>query len=156
MTLLTIIKNYIPDKSKHVYTKYFLCAKVQLPTGEYKWYRVGSKLYYAMNSYKKEHGYMPYKQMHNCYIVIPLTPYFVGNKASMGVGRIVRLKYRKVSSAMLCVRSQFVTSDALYDNLYTAYKYLRHDYGRFSRLQIFINLYNWKHNNSQRTERTNI
>lgn len=156
MTLLSIIKNHIPDKSRHVYTKSFLCVYVELPNGSRKWYRVGKKLFTAMHMYKKEHGYMPYKQMHNCYIVIPLTPYFAGNKASMGVGRIVRLKYRKVSSAMLCVRSQFVTSDALYDNFYGAYKYLRHDYGRFSRLQIFINLYNWKHNNSQRTERTNI
>ena len=146
MTLLSIIRKYIPDKSRHVYTKSFLCVYVELPTGHRKWYRVGSKLYYAMNSYKKKHGHLPYKEMKNAFIVIPLTPYFADNKASMGVGRIVRLKYRKVSSAMLCCRSQFVLSSALDNNLYTAYKYLRHDYGRFSRLQIFINLYNWKHN----------
>lgn len=147
MTLLSIIKNHIPDKSHHVYTKSFLCVYVELPNGRRQWYRVGKKLFTAMHMYQTEHGYMPYKQMKNAFIVIPLTPYFAGNKASMGVGRIIRFKYKNVLNTMLCCRSQFVTSDALYDNLYTAYKYLRHDYGRFSRLQIFINLYNWKHNN---------
>jgi len=147
MTLLTLIKNHIPNKAKHVYTKYFLCVYIELPNGSRKWYRVGKKLFNAMCMYKKEHGYMPYKQMHNCYIVVPLTPYFANDKASMGVGRIIRFKYKKVPNTVLCCRSQFVLPSALDNDFHDAYKYLRHDYGRFSRLQIFINLYNWKHNN---------
>lgn len=147
LALLSIIKNHIPDKSRHVYTKSFLCVYVKLPNGSRKWYRVGKKLFTAMHMYKTEHGYMPYKKLRNAYIVVPLTPYFANDKSSMGVGRIIRFKYKNVPNTMLCCRSQFVLSSALDNNLYTAYKYLRHDYGRFSRLQIFINLYNWKHNN---------
>lgn len=146
MPLLSIIKKYIPDKSRHVYTKSFLCVYVELPNGSRKWYRVGKKLFMAMHMYQTEHGYMPYKQMHNCYIVIPLTPYFANDKASMGVGRIIRFKYKNVLNTMLCCRSQFVLPSALDNDFHDAYKYLRHDYGRFSRIQIFINLYNWKHN----------
>ena len=155
MVLLSIIQKYMPDKSRHVYTKYFLCVYIELPTGHRKWYRVGKKLFNAMRMYKKVHGYMPYKQMRNCYIVVPLTPYFANNKSSMGVGRIIRFKYKKVPNTMLCCRSQFVLPSALDNDFYSAYKYLRHDYGKLSRLQIFINLYNWKHNNVQRIERTN-
>ena len=67
----------------------------------------------------------------------------------MGVGRIIRFKYRKISSDTLCCRSQFILPSALNNDLYSAYKYLKHDYSRFSQLQIFINLYNWKHKESE-------
>lgn len=149
MKLLALIKNTIPNKPTHIYVKYFLCVRIELPTGKYQWFRVGRKLYEAMKAHKKEYGYMPYKKLRNAYIVVPLTPYFANNKASMGVGRIIRFKYRKISSDTLCCRSQFILPSALNNDLYSAYKYLRHDYGRFSRFQIFINLYNWKHKESK-------
>ena len=144
--MFSLLKKYIPEPAYHEAIRSFLCVYVELPNGRRKWYRVGKKLFTAMHMYKKEHGYMPYKQMHNCYIVVPLTPYFANNKASMGVGRIIRFKYKNVPNTMLCCRSQFILPSALDNDFHDAYKYLRHDYGKLSRLQIFINLYNWKHN----------
>lgn len=145
MKLLALIKNTIPNKPTHIYVKYFLCVRIELPTGKYQWFRVGRKLYKAMKAHKKEYGYMPYKKLRNAYIVVPLTPYFANNKASMGIGRIIRFKYRKISSETLCCRSQFILPSALNNDFYNAYKYLKHDYSRFNQLQIFINLYNWKY-----------
>lgn len=149
MKLFSIIQHNISDKSHHIHIKSFLCVYVESPDGSKHWYRVGKKLFNAMHMYKKEHGYMPYKQMRHCYIIVPLTPYFANHKASMGVGRIIRFKFKKVPNTMLCCRSQFVLPSALNNNFYSAYKYLRHDYGRFNRFQIFINLYNWKHKESK-------
>lgn len=91
MKLLTLIKNTIPNKPTHIYVKYFLCVRIELPTGKYQWFRVGRKLYEAMKAHKKEYGYMPYKKLRNAYIVVPLTPYFANNKASMGVNNHITL-----------------------------------------------------------------
>lgn len=77
------------------------------------------------------------------YINVPLTVYFEHNKGVIGVGKIIKYKFMSVPSDMLCTRSQLIDSKRL-DHLLFAYHYLRHDYSAYSRLNIFVDLYNWR------------
>ena len=128
---------------RHDYIHNYLALRVELISGERRWYRVGPKLYTAISLYKKQHGHLPYKMLRNAYINVPVTPYFNHNKAGIAVGRIIKLKYRKMKTSELCARSQFVLRDDLKNNLWHCYHYLRHDFGKYSRLQIFVSLYLW-------------
>ena len=89
----------------------------------------------------------PFHRLDNYHINIPLTPYF-GNghtaRAGIGVGKILKLEFREMSVHVLCTRSQFVTPEKLKQSLYECYHYLRHDYGKYSHLQIYVDLYNWQ------------
>lgn len=130
------------------HTKKAYCLKIQLINGKRLWYRAGSKMSYAINQYaKSHHGQLPYKILVKSYINVPVTPYFKHNDtmfAGIAVGKIVFVKSKEVSTNMPCVRSQFIEPDMLLENPKGAYRYLRHDYNRYSKFQIKVDLYLWR------------
>lgn len=126
------------------YQKRHLTLLVELPNGQKQWFRASPKIEYAIKLHKKQHGKLPQNYFAGTYINVPLTPYFGRNNGIIGVGKILRWRYYRVYNSKLCTRSQFVTKDALVSDWRKAYHYLKHDYGYYSRLNIFIDLYEWK------------
>lgn len=122
----------------------FLAILIELNNGQKKWYRASPKIYQAMLWEAKRSNKMPLAKLRDCYINVPKSDYFRNTgKAGIGVGRICYLKFKKMSADELCTRSQFITTSALKDNWHQCYHYLRHDYGKYSHLQIYVDLYNW-------------
>lgn len=85
---------------RHDYIHNYLALRVELISGERRWYRVGPKLYTAISLYKKQHGHLPYKMLRNAYINVPVTPYFNHNKAgiaeSMTSAKTLKLLMNKI------------------------------------------------------------
>lgn len=132
----------------------YLCLYVELLNHKRIWYRASPKLEYAVKQHQQlskqlakqnNQKYEPdlYKILNNRYINVPLTPYFGHKKGIIGVGKIIRFDFKYVQSDLLCTRSQFIEPDQL-KHLLRAYHYLRHDYNKYSRLNIFVDLWNWK------------
>lgn len=126
--------------------KIMLIVKVRTATNDYIWYRLSPKVVKALTIERKMNN-LSFKQMANkikgCYINIPLTNYY-NCRAVIGVGEVINLKWHEFDSTMLCTRSQFVTRVALKQSLRKSYHYLRHDYGKYSRINIFVNLYKFR------------
>lgn len=140
-------------KKKH----WHLCLYVELPNHKRIWYRASPKIEYAAKQYNKMHDGENelYQYLNHHYINVPLVNYFARNKGVIGVGKIIRYKYASVPNDLLCTRSQFIDEDRL-NHLFLAYHYLRHDYHRYSRLNIFVDLYNWKKQIKDNKKETNL
>lgn len=139
-------KSYIQShhaKYHHVYRSKFLMLKIAKLDGTNKWYRASPKLQHAINWHQKNHHENGNYLLLGRYINVPLTPYFANHFASIGVGKIIDLKWSYGLSNQLCTRSQFINYQQL-QHLLSAYHYLRHDYDHYSCLQIFVNLYLWR------------
>lgn len=132
-----LIKKDLKRKSRR-----YLCLYVELLNGKKIWYRASPKLQYAAIQAKHIGENLPAYLIRH-YINVPITVYFGHDKGIIGVGKIIRYKFMSVPSDMLCTRSQLIDSKRL-DHLFLAYHYLRHDYSAYSRLNIFVDLYNWK------------
>lgn len=139
-TLIKLIHKYSPKNEYAPKTKYYLCVRIKFTNGTTKWYRLSPKIANAANQYKMLNGTLPYSILINSIINVPITPYFSENKAVITVGQIKKIKYKRVKSTMLCTRSQFIPKKSLKHNFKRNYVYLRHDYGRYSRFNIWINL----------------
>lgn len=138
-----------PAPDYHVKYRPYLAIRVKLINGHRRWYRASPKIYNALMMDKKARNLklMDFTKLIGNYINVPLTPYFGKHnegKASIGIGKIIFVKFKKMPSSKLCTRSQFVTPDNLQKHLLKSYHYLRHDYGRYSHLQIFVDLYLWR------------
>lgn len=133
------------DKPYHDKFRYYLAFYVETLDGKRRWYRVNHRIFNAINLYRQSHnGNMPYYLKNNAFVNVPLTPYFSHNRAGIGVGKIIRIDFRKMHTSDLCARSQFVMKDNLVNHFFGAYRYMRHDFGKYSRLQVFIDLYLWR------------
>ncbi|MBD5316870.1 MAG: hypothetical protein HDS11_04290 [Bacteroides sp.] len=123
---------------------------VELPKKRKKWFRLSPKLYRALSlEYKLQHyqgkfrGFA-YKELHGKFINVPLSEYY-HHKAIIGVGRILYFRFKYIGARkVLCTRSQFVDPINLKKHFMRSYKYMRHDYGKYSKLNIFVNLFNWR------------
>lgn len=125
-------------------------VKVELPNSQYRWYRLSPKVSYALSverkASKSTKGFLKFatENLKNCFINVPLSGYR-GHKAIIGVGKIVEFKFATIETTkVLCTRSQFVTLESLANSFRRSYKYMRHDFSKYSRLNIFVNLYNWR------------
>lgn len=125
-------------------------VKVELPNNKYRWYRLSPKVSYALSMERKnsksKKGFLEFasEYLDNCLINVPLSAYR-RNKAIIGVGKIIKFKFAKIETTeVLCTRSQFVTLESLANSFRRSYKYMRHDFSKYSRLNIFVNLYNWR------------
>lgn len=122
----------------------YACVMVQDIRGTRRWYRLSPKLAHALwLHFQTSHHTTAYAILHGRLINIPLTRYNLHNAAGIGVGKIIKFKYRKVPVNTLCTRSQFIQPKRL-NHLLDAYHYLRHDYGAYSRWQIFVDLWLWR------------
>lgn len=143
--LINYLKHYQLDKfNYHIVYRKYIAFKILDAYGNRRWFRANRKLRYAIWQYQKmHHNHLPTYLVGHAYINVPLTPYHNDNRASIGVGKIVHIAIRRMPNNSLCIRSQFIMDDELL-NLCQSYKYMRHDYGAYSRLQIFTNLYYWR------------
>lgn len=152
--LWKFIKHYRVSKFNwHIQYRPYIAFKVQNAYGHKRWYRANRKMRFAVKQYMKLHNnHLPIYLVGHAYINVPLTPYHNGNIASIGVGKIVHIAIKRMPNNSLCARSQFIMDDELRD-LFKSYRYMRHDYGGYSRLQIFVNLYYWRRKliNQERT-----
>lgn len=132
----------------------YLCLYVELPNKRRIWYRASPKIEFAVKQHQilakqtaKKQNKEYKSDLHNIligrYINVPIVNYFGPNKGVIGVGKILRFSYKYVPSDLTCTRSQFIDQEKL-KHLFSAYHYLRHDYSRYSRLNIFVDLYNWR------------
>lgn len=125
-------------------------VRVELPNNKYRWYRLSPKISYALSierknsKSKKDFLEFATDNLENCFINVPLSRYRK-NKAIIGVGRIIEFKFATIETTeVLCTRSQFVTLGNLANSFRRSYKYMKHDFSKYSRLNIFVNLYNWR------------
>lgn len=125
-------------------------VKVELPNNKYRWYRLSPKISYAISMERKnsksKKGFLEFaaEYLDNCLINVPLSGY-KGHKAIIGVGKIIDFKFATIETTeVICTRSQFVTLENLTNSFRKSYKYMRHDFLKYSRLNIFVNLYNWR------------
>ena len=127
-----------------------LMVKVELPNHEERWYRLSPKLFNALiteyklkGSHKKLRSFA-YEEFHDVLINVPLTRYYFGHKAIIVVSKVLYFRFRYISkSSELCTRSQFIKPKNAKKHILRAFKYMRHDYGWYSRLNILCNLIAW-------------
>lgn len=138
---LTKLLKYFPEPNYNPRPKKYLCIRVKLSNNTYRWYRLSKKVSYACYMYQKQNGKLPYDILINALINVPVTPYFGNNHAVISLGQIKQLKYKKLNSYLICSRSQFVPYKSLKNNFKQNYDYLKHDYGKYSRLNIYLSLW---------------
>lgn len=125
----------------------YLSFLIELPNGKRHWYRASPKIYNALKWDQKLHGKFPLTKLVGYYINIPVTPYFGQHEyshAKIGVGKIIYIKFKEMDSNNLCTRSQFVSKDDLKHDFKHCYHFLKHDYGKYSHLQIYLDLHLWQ------------
>lgn len=141
---INVLANIMPHENTHPQTHNYLCVLVLLPNGKKQWYRIGRKMFKAIKTHYNTSHHFPYDILIGSYIVVPLTPYFSNNNAGMGVGKIIYIHYKSMVNTVLCARSQFISEDKLINDFHNSVKFMQHDYNKYSKLQILINLINWK------------
>lgn len=146
MSLIDAFNYWRPEPYKKIYTKHYLAFLVEDTRGNRKWYRVNKKIFIGIRQHQKTHnGQFPHEMEHGgAYINIPLTPYFGHNRAGIGVGKVIKIAYRVMRVDDLCIRSQFVMKKDLENSLTKSFHYMKHDFDKYSRFQIFVDLYIWR------------
>lgn len=122
----------------------YLTIKVELVNGQQKWFRISPKLFKIIINEQRLRKISVKYMLTNCFINIPLSSYNKNNQAVIGVGRVIQMKYRAHTDTRLCVRGQFVPPEELKKRFFSCYHYLKHDYGKLSKVNILFDLYFWR------------
>ncbi|AEG40302.1 Hypothetical protein WANG_0607 [Lactobacillus kefiranofaciens subsp. kefiranofaciens] len=137
-------KDMKKKQQRHQKHRKYLAMKVELVNGQPKWFRISPKFFQIIITEQRLRKIHPRKMLTNCLINIPLTTYSRHNQAVIGVGRVIKMEYRAHTDTRLCVRGQFTPPEKLKKEFFLTYHYLRHDYGKLSKINIMFDLYFWR------------